>query len=86
MSNINSGFYLYDENLTYPLFKYRVDNEIYDSLIEDLELPELTFKELADKYNLAESTVKKFNYGKLQVGYYKGEYPIRKITPQEYKR
>lgn len=86
MSNINSGFYLYDENLTYPLFKYRVDNEIYDSLIEDLELPELTFKELADKYNLAESTVKKFNYGKLQTGYYKGEYPIRKITPQEYKR
>ena len=41
---------------------------------------------MANKYNLAESTVKKFNYGTLQKGYYNGEYPIRKITPQEYKR
>jgi hypothetical protein len=27
--------------------------------------PELTFKELANKYGLGESTVKKFNYGTL---------------------
>ena len=41
---------------------------------------------MAERYDLAESTVKKFNYGTLQKGYYKGEYPIRKITPQQYKR
>ena len=51
-----------------------------------MEKPELTLKELAQKYNLGESTVKKFNYGTLQPGYYDGEYPIRKMTPQEYKR
>ena len=86
ISDINSGKYFKDEKDIYPLYRYRIDNEIYDSLIEDLEKPELTFKELADKYGLGESTVKKFNYGKLQNGYYNGEYPIRKMTPQEYKR
>lgn len=54
--------------------------------MDDLLKPELTFRELAEKYNLGESTVKKFNYGQLQSNYYKGNYPIRKITPQEYKR
>lgn len=86
ISDINSGKYFHDDSETYPLYQYRIDNNIYDALIEDLEKPELTFKELAQKYNLAESTVKKFNYGTLQQGYYKGEYPIRKITPQVYKR
>lgn len=86
ISDINSGKYFYDTNTQYPLCKYRIDKDIYDALIEDLEKPELTFKELAKKYNLAESTVKKFNYGTLQQGYYQGEYPIRKITPQVYKR
>lgn len=86
ISDINSGKYFFDSNETYPLCRYRISNEVYDALIEDLIKPELTFKELAERYNLGESTVKKFNYGTLQHGYYKGEYPIRKITPQEYKR
>lgn len=86
ISDINSGKYFFDDNETYPLYRYRISNEIYDALIEDLIKPELTFKELAERYGLGESTVKKFNYGTLQNGYYKGEYPIRKITPQEYKR
>ena len=86
ISDINSGKYFFDSEEVYPLFRYRVSNDIYDALIEDLIKPELTFKELANKYDLGESTVKKFNYGTLQPGYYKGEYPIRKITPQEYKR
>lgn len=86
ISDINSGKYFFDNEEIYPLFRYRISNDIYDALIEDLIKPELTFKELANKYDLGESTVKKFNYGTLQPGYYKGEYPIRKITPQEYKR
>ena len=85
ISNINNGQYFYEKNIIYPLYNYRINNDIYDSLIEDLEKPELTFKQLADKYSLAESTIKKFNYGTLQTGYYNGEYPIRKITPAEYK-
>lgn len=86
ISDINSGKYFFDEQEIYPLCKYRISNDIYDALIEDLLKPELTFKQLAERYDLAESTVKKFNYGTLQKGYYKGEYPIRKITPQQYKR
>lgn len=86
ISDINSGKYFYSPEENYPLYRYRINNDIYDSLIEDLEKPELTFKELSIKYGLGESTIKKFNYGTLQHGYYTGEYPIRKITPQEYKR
>ena len=86
ISDINNGKYFFDSTETYPLYRYRISNDIYDALIEDLEKPELTFKELANKYNLGESTIKKFNYGTLQPRYYKGEYPIRKISPQEYKR
>lgn len=86
ISDINRGKYFFDSSEQYPLYYYRITNDIYDALIEDLEKPELIFKELAEKYNLGESTVKKFNYGMLQPGYYQGEYPIRKITPQEYKR
>lgn len=86
ISDINNGKYFFDSKETYPLCRYRISNDIYDALIEDLIKPELTFKELSIRYGLGESTVKKFNYGTLQNGYYKGEYPIRKITPQEYKR
>lgn len=86
ISDINSGKYFFDETEIYPLCSYRISTDIYDALIEDLIKPELTFKELSQRYGIAESTVKKFNYGTLQPGYYKGEYPIRKITPQKYKR
>ena len=86
ISDINNGKYFFDNKEIYPLCHYRISNDIYDALIEDLVKPELTFKELALRYGLGESIVKKFNYGTLQPGYYKGEYPIRKITPQQYKR
>lgn len=85
ISNINTGFYFHKENQQYPYYKYRIDDDIYDALVEDLEKPELTYRELAKKYDIGESTVKKFNYGSLRPGYYQGEYPIRKITPGEYK-
>lgn len=85
ISGINLGLYFHDDSIKYPLTPYRIDVDTYDCLIEDLEKPELTLKELAIKYNLSESTVKKFNYGTLQPGYYKGEYPIRKLTPNQYK-
>lgn len=85
ISDINSGRFFFEENEIYPLCAYRIDKDTYDLLIEDLEKPELTFKELSKKYGLGESTVKKFNYGSLRPGYYNGEYPIRKVTPSEYR-
>ena len=85
ISNINNGKFFFDEKDKYPLCSYRIDKDTYDLLIEDLEKPLLTFKELASKYELGESTVKKFNYGTLRNGYYNGEYPIRKLTPSKYK-
>lgn len=86
ISDINNGKYFFDDKEIYPLCHYRISNDICDALIEGLIKPELTFKELALRYGLGESTVKKFNYGTLQPGYCKGEYPIRKITPQQYKK
>ena len=65
ISGINLGLYFHDDSIKYPLTPYRIDVDTYDCLIEDLEKPELTLKELAIKYNLSESTVKKFNYGTL---------------------
>lgn len=58
ISDINNGKYFYDQNCIYPLCAYRIEADTYDLLIEDLEKPELTFKQLAEKYNLAESTIK----------------------------
>lgn len=85
ISNINNGFFFKDDNEQYPLCSYRIDTDTYDLLIEDLEQSDLSFSQLSKKYNLAESTVKKFNYGTLRAGYYKGEYPIRKNTLQQRK-
>lgn len=85
ISGINNGLYFHDSSQHYPLMSYRVEEDIYDSLIEDLEKPEMTFKQLSEYYGLAESTIKKFNYGTLRHGYYNGEYPIRKLTPSAYK-
>lgn len=85
VSDINRGKYFSEDNENYPLCPYRIDKDTYDLLIEELEKPELNFREIAEKFDLAQSTVKKFNYGTLRPGYYSGEYPIRKITPQDYK-
>ena len=65
ISDINNGKYFFEKEVSYLLFKYRIANDIYDALIEDLEKPELTFKELSERYGLSESTIKKFNYGTL---------------------
>lgn len=86
VSDINNGRFFHNDQEIYPLCAYRLDKDLYDLLIEDLQKPLLTFSQLADKYSIAQSTVKKFNYGTLRHGeFYKGEYPIRKITPQDYK-
>lgn len=52
LKHLYGGLYFH-ENVIYPLYKYRIDYEIYDALIEDLLCPELSFKDLALKYGLA---------------------------------
>lgn len=84
ISNINSGFYFFDENEHYPLAEYRINKETTELLIQYLQESELTFKEIAKTLNLAESTVKKTNYGTLRPGLV-DSYPIRKITPSQKK-
>lgn len=85
ISCINAGKCFFDKETSYPLCAYRISSDTYDSLIEDLIKPEFTFKELSKIYSLSESTIKKFNYGMLKPNYYQGSYPIRKITPRDYK-
>jgi hypothetical protein len=44
ISDINNGKSFFDDKEIYPLYSYRISNDIYDALIEDLVKPELTFK------------------------------------------
>lgn len=80
ISNINSGWYFYDEKEQYPLKAYRLDDETIQVLIDYLEESELSFRKIAEVMGLSESTVKKINYGTLRNGLV-DSYPIRKITP-----
>lgn len=77
ISSINHGTYFFDENETYPLFKYYKSNEDYDELIDLLLNSSLSLATIAKQLNMGESTVKKINEGKLRVGLYP-TYPIRK--------
>lgn len=84
ISSINYGVYHNDSTENYPLYQYYKKDEEYAELIDLLKYSDLTFKEIASKLNIGESTIKKINYGKLRNGLSK-EYPIRKITPQKRK-
>lgn len=84
ISNINAGLYFKDENENYPLKDYRLNNSTTELLIQYLEESDLTFSQIAKVLNIAESTVKKTNYGTLRHGLVES-YPIRKITPADKK-
>lgn len=80
ISGINHGTYWKDKHETYPLFKYYKDDSDYDELIDLLLQSELSFREIAEQLGIAESTVKKINYGTLRKDLYPN-HPIRTITP-----
>lgn len=77
ISAINHGTYFFDENETYPLFKYYKSDEDYDELIDLLLNSSLSLANIAKQLNMGESTVKKINEGRLRPGLYPS-YPIRK--------
>ena len=85
ISNINQGQRYIDSNLQYPLRKnYKKGLQDYGELIQLLKTTDMTFKAIAIKLGMSESSVKKINYGKMwfdpQV-----DYPIRKHTSYDYK-
>lgn len=85
ISNINQGQKYIDEKETYPLRKNYKNGLIdYLELINLLRTTTKTFKEIALELGLAESTVKKINYGKMQYDS-NFNYPIRKESSLKQK-
>lgn len=85
LSNINLGLkYCLEGDYKYPLRKnYKTSLKDYKELIDLLINTDLSYKEIAKKLNMAESTVKKINYGKLQFDP-DMSYPIRKKSNRKY--
>lgn len=65
ISNINNGKQYFDENETYPLYKYGKEEQDIAAIKELLICSTKTMKEIAEIYNFAYSTVKKINSGAL---------------------
>lgn len=78
ISNINHGKYYFDDNETYPLYKYYKDDEV-ERAKNLLINSDITMKEIAKEVNLGYSTVKKINYGTLRHEN-NVEYPLRKVN------
>ena len=84
ISSINSGTYFYDENDSYPLYKYYKDDSDYDDLIDLLLNSDLSLKKISEVLGIGYSTVKKINAGTLRKGLYP-TYPIRKKSANEFR-
>lgn len=84
ISSINNGIYFYDENETYPLYKYYKSNDDYDDLIDLLLNSDLSLKRISQILGIGYSTVKKINAGTLRKGLYP-TYPIRKKSANEFR-
>lgn len=79
ISAINHGTYFYDENETYPLFKYYKSKEDYDDLLDLLLNSTYSLKKISELLGIGYSTVKKINEGRLRKDLYPS-YPIRKTS------
>jgi len=82
ISSINNGIYFYDENESYPLYKYYKNDEDYDELIDLLLNSEYSLKKISEMLEMGYSTVKKINAGTLRKGLYP-TYPIRSKSANE---
>lgn len=77
LSSLNHGYYLREDDETYPLYKYYKEDKDYDELVELLINSNLPLTEIAKQLGMGYSTVKKINAGTLRKGLYPS-YPIRK--------
>lgn len=79
ISNINCGLRYKDSKRIYPIRKnYKSGLGDYETLVQLLKTTVLSFREIAERLNIAESSVKKINYGKMQHDD-NITYPIRKF-------
>lgn len=90
LSNINIGLKYKKDYIKYPIRKNYKDISEYSDLIKDIVETTIPLTQLAQKYNLGYSTVKKINEGKMhkQPSW---SYPLRvssnrPITDQEYRQ
>lgn len=84
ISSINNGVYFFDENESYPLYKYYKDDDDYDELIDLLLNSDYSLKKISEMLEIGHSTVKKINAGTLRKGLYP-TYPIRKKSANEFR-
>lgn len=84
VSNINTGLRYRQDNINYPIRQnYKIQNTYLNDIIKDLQETTLTFKEIANKYNVSEASIKKINTGNLNKTDI--DYPIRKISAYDQK-
>lgn len=78
ISNINQGLILRKYDIQYPI---RINNikDKHEKIYDLLENSTKTFKEIANELEIAESTVKKMNYGTLNHDPNR-KYPIRPLS------
>lgn len=78
VGNINIGAAWRDSDYPYPLRQNRIPNEVYQNIIEDLINTEMSFDDIADKYNVKRYVVLNVNKG---VAHKQNDldYPLRKI-------
>lgn len=60
---------------------YNIDKQIINQVIKDLQFTDLSLTEIANKYNLSNSTVSRINNGKTYV-FESIQYPIRQTQPK----
>lgn len=75
VTDINCGIHYRLPNLTYPIRKTTIDDKIIE-IAKELSNKSLTFKELADKYQVSLSTVKRINKGEGRYHLDNYSYPI----------
>jgi len=77
LSNINIGLKYTSDEYDYPIRKNYKTDEDYKELIDLLINSTLSYKKIAEKLNIGESTIKKINYGILRPDLF-DSHPIRK--------
>lgn len=80
ISNINNGLLLKQNNIEYPIRQNLLSNDILYKLKDLLENTTYSFNEISIKLNIAESTVKKINYGQIKHQEIFTSVPVRKLS------
>lgn len=83
--NINHGLYFKQDGINYPIRKYKIADDIKQSVAYALTNTNETINKIAELYGVARATVKRIQNGETKVEGY-NDYPLRKINSREAKR